>query len=75
MRQRNQPGQPKGLHSKAISNQLYCQRSATAGSTRSARQAGIAADASVTNTVNPVAAAYTSGSAGDRKSTRLNSSH
>src|SRR6267378_5743996 len=62
--QRNQPGEPKGLHSKAISNQLYCQRSATAGSTRSARQAGIAADANVTNTVNPVAAAYTSGSAG-----------
>src|SRR6266446_609052 len=57
-------GQPKGLQSKAISNQLYCQRSATAGSTRSARQAGIAAEASVTSTVNPVAAAYTTGSAG-----------
>ncbi len=42
----------------------YCQRRATAGSTRSARQAGSAAAASVTSTVNPVAAAYTSGSAG-----------
>jgi len=38
-------------------NETYCHLSATAGSTRSARQAGIAAAANVTSTVNAVAAA------------------
>src|SRR5229473_5708034 len=58
---------PDGLKTYAVRlfrDQLYCHRSATAGSTRSARQAGIAAEASVTSTVNPVAATYTTGSAG-----------
>jgi len=42
----------------------YCQRRATAGSTRSARQAGSAAAASAMSRVNTAAAAYTNGSAG-----------
>src|SRR6266853_2127469 len=44
--------------------QLYCQRSATAGSTRSARHAGMAAEARVTSVVNAAATAYTCASTG-----------
>src|SRR5216684_6730084 len=58
---------PDGLKTYAVRlfrDQLYCQRSATAGSTRSARHAGIAAEASVTNAVNAAATAYTCASAG-----------
>jgi hypothetical protein len=45
------------LQQRDLRHQLYCQRNATTGSTRNARQAGIAADASMTNTVNALATA------------------
>ena len=56
-RNRISPDSLKAKTGRPFPDQFYCQRSATAGSTRSARQAGIAAEASVTNNVNPVAAA------------------